>query len=109
MPEWRGLFAHRYGRDGAAAGCSALGRLYPEHLLYLPRIKETIPEALIIHIIRDGRDVALSTDKLGYIKRAPWDRKPTVMAAGLYWEWIVNRGRADGRKLGGDYTEVRVE
>jgi|SRR5438552_1905254 hypothetical protein len=81
----------------------------PEHLLYLPRIKETIPEALIIHIIRDGRDVALSTDKLGYIKRAPWDRKPTVMAAGLYWEWIVNRGRADGRKLGGDYTEVRFE
>ena len=37
----------------------------PEHLLHLHRIKETIPEALIIHIIRDGRDVALSTDKLG--------------------------------------------
>src|SRR6266853_585175 len=36
----------------------------PEHLLYLERIKETIPEALIIHIIRDGRDVALSTAKL---------------------------------------------
>ena len=26
----------------------------PEHLLYLKRIKETIPEALIIHIIRDS-------------------------------------------------------
>src|SRR5437763_233421 len=33
----------------------------PEHLLYLPRIKATIPGALIVHIIRDGRDVALST------------------------------------------------
>ena len=35
----------------------------PEHLLCMPRIKETIPDALIIHIIRDGRDVALSTDE----------------------------------------------
>ena len=43
----------------------------PEHILYLHRIKETIPDALVIHIIRDGRDVALSTDKLGYIRRLP--------------------------------------
>src|SRR5438552_16351447 len=81
----------------------------PEHLLYLPRIKETIPEALIIHIIRDGRDVALSTDKLGYIKRAPWDKTPSIMVAGLYWEWMVRRGREAGRRLGNDYIEVRFE
>jgi LPS sulfotransferase NodH len=81
----------------------------PEHLLYLRRIKQTIPDALIIHIIRDGRDVALSTDKQGYVKRLPWDRKPSKMAAGLYWEWMVNRGRRDGRGLGDDYTEVHFE
>jgi Sulfotransferase family len=81
----------------------------PEHLLYLPRIKQTLPDALIIHIIRDGRDVALSIDRLGYIKRAPWDKKPSVMAAGLYWDWIVRRGRKDGCKLGNDYIEVRFE
>jgi Sulfotransferase family len=81
----------------------------PEHLLYLDRIKETIPDALIIHIIRDGRDVALSADKQEYIKRLPWDRKPSKMAAGLYWEWMVNRGRRDGRRLGDDYTEVKFE
>ncbi len=81
----------------------------PEHLLFLGRIKETIPEALVIHIIRDGRDVALSTDKQGYVKRLPWDRKPSKMAAGLYWEWMVNKGRRDGRSLGGDYTEVHFE
>jgi hypothetical protein len=81
----------------------------PEHLLYLDRIKETIPNALIIHIIRDGRDVALSADRQGYVKRLPWDRKPSKMAAGLYWEWMVNKGRRDGRGLGGDYTEVKFE
>jgi hypothetical protein len=81
----------------------------PEHLLHLARIKETIPEALIIHIIRDGRDVALSTAKLGYVRRAWWDRTPSVMVAGLYWEWMVRKGREEGRRLGADYTEVRFE
>jgi hypothetical protein len=81
----------------------------PEHLLHLKRIKETIPEALIIHIIRDGRDVALSNARLKYVRRAPWDRSPHVLACGLYWEWIVRKGRADGSKLGADYTEVRFE
>lgn len=81
----------------------------PEHLLYLHRIKETIPDALVIHIIRDGRDVALSTDKQGYIRRLPWDRTPSKMAAGLYWEWMVAKGRRDGRDLGDDYIEVRFE
>ena len=81
----------------------------PEHLLHLHRIKETIPNALIVHIIRDGRDVALSTDKQGYIRRLPWDETPSVMVAGIYWEWMVNKGRRDGRDLGDDYTEVRFE
>lgn len=81
----------------------------PEHLLFLPRIKETIPDALIVHIIRDGRDVALSTAKQGYIHRLPWDPHPPVMACGIYWEWMVRRGREDGRKFGGDYMEVHFE
>lgn len=81
----------------------------PEHLLHLERIKETIREALIVHIIRDGRDVALSTAKLGYVRPMWWDRTPNVMASGLYWEWMVRKGREDGRKLGRDYIEVRFE
>jgi hypothetical protein len=81
----------------------------PEHILHLARIKETIPDALIIHIIRDGRDSALSTEKQGYIRRLPWDKKPPVMVCGLYWEWMVNTGRRDGKLLGDDYTEVRFE
>jgi len=81
----------------------------PEHLLHLERIKETIPDALIIHIIRDGRDVALSTAKLGYVRRMWWDRTPNVMVSGLYWEWMVRKGREDGQRFGTDYTEVRFE
>jgi hypothetical protein len=81
----------------------------PEHLLYIPRIKETIPNALIVHVIRDGRDVALSWEKLSQIRPLPWDRNRAAMAAAIYWEWIVEKGREAGRKLGGDYVEVHYE
>jgi hypothetical protein len=81
----------------------------PEHLLYLHRIKRTIPEALVIHIIRDGRDVALSLEKQGWIKPFAWDRRKTLEVAALYWDWIVRKGRKDGRGLGSDYIEVRYE
>ncbi len=81
----------------------------PEHLLYIRRIKETIPNALIVHVIRDGRDVALSWEKLRQIRPFPWDRRRAAMAAGIYWEWIVHKGRQAGRSLGGDYIEVHYE
>jgi hypothetical protein len=81
----------------------------PDHVLYLPRVKQTIPNALVIHIIRDGRDVALSMEKQGWPKRLPWDKRELRMAGGLYWEWMTRKGREDGARLGPDYTEVRYE
>ncbi len=81
----------------------------PEHLLYVDRIKETIPEALIVHIIRDGRDVALSMEKGHWIRPFPWQKRDGLAVAGLYWEWIVQKGRESGRKFGPDYTEIHFE
>ena len=81
----------------------------PEHLLYLRRIKETIPDALVIHIIRDGRDVALSAERQGWIRPLPWYRKHPLQAAAAYWDWMVRKGREEGSRLGSDYCEVRFE
>ena len=81
----------------------------PEHLLYIRRIKETIPDALIVHVIRDGRDVALSWEKLSQIRRFPWDKKRVAVAAAIYWEWIVGKGREAGSRFNGEYLEVRYE
>jgi hypothetical protein len=81
----------------------------PEHLLYLQRIKETIPNALIVHVVRDGRDVSLSLEKQAWIRPLRWDRGRALEVAALYWDWIVRRGRALGRRLGRDYLEVRYE
>lgn len=81
----------------------------PEHILYLREIKALIPDAVFIHIVRDGRDVALSLDKLGWLPSLPWDRGSGRTACGVYWEWMVENGRKAGRSLGSDYMEVRYE
>jgi glycosyltransferase involved in cell wall biosynthesis len=81
----------------------------PDHLLSMHRIKATIPNALVIHIIRDGRDVALSLEKQHWIRPFPWDQRKGLLAAALYWEWVVNQGRENGKSLGADYKEVHYE
>src|SRR5215469_13427354 len=81
----------------------------PEHLLHIPEIHREFPEALIIHIIRDGRDVALSYVKQNWAYPLPWDKHEHLAVAGMYWEWIVRRGREYGRRIGAHYREVRFE
>jgi hypothetical protein len=81
----------------------------PDHLFYLDAIKREIPEALVVHILRDGRDVALSLEKQGWIRPFPWDRRKNLLVAGLYWQWMVNKGRENGRILGPGYTEIHFE
>lgn len=80
----------------------------PEHLLYLAEIKKAFPDALIIHIIRDGRDVALSLEKQHWIRPLVTGGS-ALLAAGFYWEWIVGEGRRQGRDIPDNYLEVRFE
>lgn len=81
----------------------------PDHLLYMAEIKRQIPDALFLHIIRDGRDVALSFVEQGWSHPLPWDKGQELSMAALYWQWAVQRGRESGRELGGDYLEVKFE
>jgi hypothetical protein len=81
----------------------------PEAMLYLPLIKQLIPDALVVHIIRDGRDVATSLGRLRYVRAFPWEERHSLIGCGLYWEWIVQQGRRFGRSWGGDYLEIHFE
>jgi hypothetical protein len=81
----------------------------PTNVPHMLRIRSDFPEARFIHIIRDGRDVALSLDKRGWSRPLPWDKRNSLLAAGLYWEWIVRKGRKLGAQLGGQYLEIRYE
>jgi len=81
----------------------------PEGLLHLPAIKQQIPSALILHIIRDGRDVAMSLGKLKYVRPLPWEKRQSLLGAGAYWEWMVEHGRRYGSLFGSDYHEIHFE
>ena len=83
----------------------------PDNVLHFRRVKRDIPNALFVHIIRDGRDIALSLKKMGGFAPLPWDRRETtsLVATALYWEWMVHHGRECGRLFPADYIEVRYE
>ena len=83
----------------------------PDNVLHVERIKRDLPNALFVHIIRDGRDIALSLKKMGGFTPLPWDRSQTnsLVATALYWEWMIDQGRDHGRRFPADYIEIRYE
>lgn len=81
----------------------------PTNVPHMRHIHCDFPDALFIHIIRDSRDVALSLDKRGWSRPLPWDKSKRLLAAGLYWEWIVRKARHLGAMLSTQYLEVRYE
>jgi hypothetical protein len=78
------------------------GEKTPAYVRKMRRIEKALPEARFIHVIRDGRDVALSRWKrtLGEGKRAPAGQ----VAEG--WERRIRRAQKQGRRLG-HYMELR--
>ena len=83
----------------------------PDNVLHIERLKASIPNSLFLHIVRDGRDIALSLRKMAGFTPLPWDRSETsgLVATALYWEWMVRNGRRAGKKFPADYMEVRYE
>jgi hypothetical protein len=81
----------------------------PDNLLYIPQIKKELPQAKFIHIIRDGRDVALSLHKEQWIRPLPWDHRQSLLVAALHWLWKVKRGRRYGKRFAPNYLELRFE
>jgi len=83
----------------------------PDGVLYMQQIKADIPEALFIHIVRDGRDIALSLKKMEGFKPLPWDIGSSrgLLATAAYWKWMVRTGQTCGRTIPADYMEVRYE
>lgn len=81
----------------------------PTNIPHMLRIHRDFPDALFVHIIRDPRDVALSLDKQGWSRPLPWDKDKGLLAAGLYWEWIVREARHLGSTIPNQYIEVKYE
>lgn len=97
------------GKIARAQGKQRWAENSPEGILHLPLIKRLIPNALVIHMIRDGRDVAMSLSNVKYLQPFPWQKGIGLTGAGIYWEWILQHGRRYGQQLGPDYIEIHFE
>jgi hypothetical protein len=97
---------------GEARGVRLVGDKTPRYVRSLPTLHGLWPEARIVHVIRDGRDVCLSVRSWGKGptgRFSAWEQDPVSVVA-LWWRWHVLLGREDGGALGGRfYHELRYE
>ncbi len=99
---------------GQRQGKVLVGDKTPRYVRHLPVLRELWPEARIIHLIRDGRDVCLSVlnwrkapRALGHYSAWSEDR---VSTAAMWWRWQVRLGQESGPTAGpGRYHEIRYE
>lgn len=82
----------------------------PDYVLHIERIKRDLPDALFLHIVRDGRDIALSLSKMGGFRPFPWSsRSGGLFETAIYWQWVVRKGQRFGQMFPDSYLEVRYE
>jgi sulfotransferase family protein len=91
------VYAHKHGKH-------RWGDKTPGYSLDMPLLADLFPSARFVHVVRDGRDVALS-----FLERfIGKDSRPAVVAEA--WAHRIRRARADGAALGPNrYMEARYE
>ena len=104
-----------YAEVARIQGKPLAGEKTPDYARYLPLLEDLFPWAKFVHIIRDGRNVALSILEWatkrgsGPAKFELWRDQPIAVCA-LWWRWLVTTGRTDGDKLGpARYREIVYE
>src|SRR4029077_17606559 len=83
----------------------------PMYMRHLPLLERLFPEAQYVHLVRDGRDAALSFLEMpeGTFSRS-WAHPTTPARFACLWRKEVSAARALGRRAGsGRYHEMRYE
>lgn len=93
----------------AKQGCDRWIDGTPSNALCLEEIAEHFPNARVIHVIRDGRAVALSRAKLGWCGVRTNKFENALCYSAIYWERSVQAVRSIRSLLGERYLEIRYE
>lgn len=83
-------------------GKHRIGSKYPVFGRYLGLLNDLFPDCKVIHVIRDGRDCALSH------KRVTWGHQNTYSAA-VHWRAYIQAARRGSEAMRGRYLEIRYE
>src|SRR6266513_4649437 len=82
----------------------------PMYMQHLPLLERLFPDALYVHLIRDGRDAALSFLAMpaGVVTRT-WAHPRSAADFACQWRLEVAAAQALGRRAGERYLELRYE
>ena len=113
------LVAELYSRFAQLQAKQYAGEKTPDYVRHLSLLHTLFPQAKIVHLIRDGRDVTLAlvdwahdSQRNGRLRgpaRMPFWHTSPVAASALWWRWLVECGRRDATEIGRAYFEVRYE
>jgi hypothetical protein len=99
-----------YEAYAARHGKERWGDKTPMYMQHLPLLERLFPDARFVHLIRDGRDAAVSFRAMpeGVATRT-WAHPDTPSGFACQWRAEVEAARALGRRVGDRYLEVRYE
>jgi LPS sulfotransferase NodH len=99
-----------YVTYAANHGKKRWGDKTPMYMEQLPMLERVFPDALYVHLVRDGRDCALSFLHMpeGIVTRT-WAHPRDAAGFACQWRREVRSARALGRRVGARYLEVRYE
>lgn len=101
----RDIITGVFERNATGEGKSRWGDKTPYYVLHIPKLLDWWPDAQIIHIVRDGRDVALSM-----LARRNDLRVFNTYQVAEQWVQYVETGHSDGQSLAQDqYLELHYE
>jgi hypothetical protein len=92
-----------YGLYAEAQGKPRWGDKTPIYVAHMRPIARTLAEARFVHLIRDGRDVALSRRRRGMGAGKP------MADTARRWRRRIEDARRDAKRLRGRYLELRYE
>lgn len=93
-----------YGRYAAQYDARRWGDKTPTYTAQIPLLSTIFPDALFVHIVRDGRDVALSM-----MEALPGFQIDIYFAARKWRDRIGGARAAAGQLPAGHYSEIRYE
>lgn len=101
----RDTIAGIFEKNAAGLGKCRWGDKTPYYALHLDKLAVWWPKAKFVHLVRDGRDVALSL-----FGRQHDFSTYNIYYAAQYWQKYVDVCREQGRRLpAGQYLEIRYE
>jgi Sulfotransferase family len=100
-----------FGAYAAARGKRRWGDKTPMYMRHLPLLERLWPDARYVHLVRDGRDAAVSFLAMpeGVVTRT-WAHPQSAADFACQWRSEVRAARALGGRVGGSrYHELRYE